>query len=133
MKKFIVLILPMLIALVLSSCVNTYSVKQEGVFESEDKKFTVLLDGTGWFQGELEKEDGMLIHVELRAARGRFFLYEMLEMGELERICYGDYKQKKDTLILIPEDGDEIVLKKIAEVPDDYLNTGDGSLIDKNQ
>ncbi|MBQ8869238.1 MAG: hypothetical protein IJ027_05950 [Oscillospiraceae bacterium] len=126
MKRSIVLALSLLIVLIFASCVDFRPLKQEGVYESDAPEINVIISkaAPAWNEGELIKNDGTVTKIQLRAARGRFTIYEMFENGELGDCIYiGDYKEKKDTLILIPEEGDEIVLKKVSEVPDQTVDT----------
>ncbi len=130
MKKIVISF--MLIVVLLTSCTNPFcTIRYEGVFETENyennnpKISIVLVKGEGRFLGELEKDDGTKTKIVMKATKGIFVIYEVLETGtrSKEYMYHGKYEQKKDTLILTAEECGEIVLKKVADIPNGYLDS----------
>ena len=138
MKRKICVLLIFGIMFFEASCVNFYPFNTPGVFESEDPEMIIYFDfgddtpvdrtepdvvrGFGR-RGKLTKEDGSVVDIIYSSSHSAFKIFEVSEEWTLRRddpVLYSGVARPRgdNTLVLKVDDGSEIILNKVSELPD---------------
>ena len=121
---------------------NYHPFRLQGIAVSEDSRIKIIVsseadftydrakDFDGMEHGILIQEDGSERKIVLAVGHGgSFSIYEYNDQRkydfDVNGIYKGSYRQQDDTLVLITEEGECILLKKVDEVPQAYY---DGSI-----
>jgi len=133
MRRKVVLILTLLLLVFMGSACTWNPFTISGVLECEEPHMRIYIENDNSSNDEAEwfKEDGTVEKLVFSAMHGDFFIFRFREDGmygiDDEDILFrGDYRCSEDMLILIMDDGNRFVFKKIADAKSDlYTNTPD--------
>jgi len=133
MRKKMTLISFLSILLMCSACVDFSVITLSGTVESENPQICIAITNTsGGYgsPGKFTQDDGSEVEIVFSVFHGNFTIYENKEFNENGMpglntpILYnGKYRQKGDTVILYVDDGTEIILKKVSELPTETSET----------
>ena len=118
------IILCLLIVLIFSSCVNFRPLNIRGLLESDNPsmRIEIVSNSVHGYIGEYKQKNGDVVKITFEARKGDFKIYEFQEdddyVGKDIVLFEGEYRVRGKTLILKCDNGDEIILKKIADLPE---------------